>query len=175
MQPQFGMEPIRRPVEEFLNIMYHGTIRELEDYCEKYHADYLVYDRGMDGPLHIYSSRYIANAEKIEPDSPVNVMSRLPNSMRRFVPVEPPFALRGLSLKYTVFQFIKERDIKFAEDCAVRAGRLIAADDLGSAERVILRGLARDPGSKKLGKLHEMLFLRTYRPSLRKKEDDPFR
>jgi hypothetical protein len=166
MQPQFGMEPIRRPVEEYLKIMYHGSVEEFAGYCERYGVSFVVYDRGMTGPMHPFSSRYIANAEKIKPDSPANIMERLPHSMRCFYPVDPPGKYRNLSLKYRVFQFVKEEDSRFAGVCAVRAKNQIVSEDLNAAKKTVLEGLRRDPASPELLDLYRQLFFRDYRHSL---------
>ena len=169
MQPQFGMEPIRRPVEEYLNIMYHGTIADLERYCDRYQADYVIFDKGLAGPMHPYSSRYIANAAELKADSPVNIMNRLPDSMQNFIQIPPPRKYRFTAMKYTVFKYVKESDRTFARECVRKAGDLILEDDLSGAEKVILEGLAADPGSEQLRKRHRELFLRNYRPALPKK------
>ena len=166
MQPQFGMEPIRRPVEEYIKIMYHGSLNDIEQYCERYNVQYFVYDRGMTGEMHPFSSRYIAAATEIKPDSPVNIMERLPDSMRRFIPVKPPVKYRDVAWKYRVFQFVREEDLNFAKQCFEKAGDLIRQDQLESAEQLIVSGLQRDPGSEKLNQLYEMLSRQNWKPAL---------
>ena len=153
MQPQFGMEPIRRPVEKFLMIMYHGTLDDLAKYCEKYGADYLVFDRGFAGEMHPYSSRYIANAPELKPDCPVNYMLRLPNGMRRFVPVIPPRQYHSLPMKYTVFQYISDADIASGKASAEKVREYLDYLELDSARKELLKGLQRDPRSEELQKL----------------------
>lgn len=154
MQPQFGMEPIRRPVEEFLKIMYHGTLDDLAKYCERYQADYLVFDLGFAGEMHPYSSRYIANAPQIKPDCPVNYMTRLPNGMRRFIPVIPPRKYRLTSMKYTVFKYIKDSDISYGKECAAKVKDSLEFLEINSAKEELLKGLKRDPRSRELLKLN---------------------
>ena len=153
MQPQFGMEPIRRPVEKFLMTMYHGTLDDLAEYCEKYGADYLVFDRGFAGEMHPYSSRYIANAPELKPDCPVNYMLRLPNGMRRFVPVIPPRQYHSLPMKYTVFKYISDADIASGKASAEKVREYLDYLELDSARKELLKGLQRDPRSEELQKL----------------------
>lgn len=154
MQPQFGMEPIRRPVEEYLNIMYHGNLDDLAKFCERYQADYVVFDRGFAGEMHPYSSRYIANAPYIKPDSPVNFMSRLPFGMRRFIPIIPPPQYHPLSIKYTVFKYIRDADIAFGEECVEKAKESLEYLEVQTAKEEVLKGLKRDPASKELHALN---------------------
>ncbi|MBE6405861.1 MAG: hypothetical protein E7040_07555 [Lentisphaerae bacterium] len=166
MQPQFGMEPIRRPVEDYLKIMYHGTLEDLEKFCEKYQADYIVFDRGLAGTMHPYSSRYIANSPKIKPDCPVNYMMRLPYGMRRFIPIAPPPQYEPLSIKYTVFKYIKDSDLKYARECAEKAYKHLEYLELREADEIVAKGLERDPASKELQKLYRWANRRYYRPVL---------
>ena len=166
MQPQFGMEPIRRPVEAFMNIMYHGTLEDLANYCEAYQADYIVFDRGFAGEMHPYSSRYIANAAEIKPDCPVNYMYRLPGRMRRFVPVMPPREYRTLSAKYVVFKYIKDSDIAFAKTCVEKAYEYQELCELEKSDKIVKMGLERDPLSMDLQKLYRWSNRRYYQPAL---------
>ena len=166
MQPQFGMEPIRRPVEEFMNIMYHGTLDDLAKYCEKYRADYIVFDRGFAGTMHPYSSRYIANAPEIKPDCPVNYMHRLPGRMRRFVPIVPPRKYGSLTSKYIVFKYIKDSDIAFAQECLKKAYEYQEYCDLEKSDEIVIKGLEHDPLSMELQKLYRWSQRRYYQPVL---------
>lgn len=106
LQPQFGMEPIRRPVEEYLNILYHKNERSMSGFCSRYGAKYLIYDHGSLGPLHPYSSAYIANAVHISRRSPAYRMRYEPNKLTDFYPVKPPADLESMSVKYTVFRVV---------------------------------------------------------------------
>ena len=166
MQPQFGMEPIRRPVEEFIKIMYHGTLEDLEKYCEKYQADYLIFDRGFMGSMHPYSSRYIANSPEIKPDSPVNFMYRLPDRLRRFVPIMPPRQYRYLSMKYIVFKYIKDSDVVYAQKCIDKAYEYQELCDLEKSDEIVERGLERDPLCMELQKLYRWSNRCYYQPVL---------
>ena len=170
MQPQFGMEPIRRPVEEYLNIMYHGTVKDLEEFCERYQADYVVFDRGFAGEMHPYSSRYIANSPKIKADSPVNYMFRLPYGMRRFVPIIPPRQYQPMTMKYSVFKYVKEADVAYGKECENKAKEHLEFMEMENAKKEVLKGLKRDPGSRSLHLLNRWHPVQTYYPVLSEKD-----
>ena len=170
MQPQFGMEPIRRPVEEYLKIMYHGTLEDLAKFCERYQADYVVFDRGFTGEMHPYSSRYIANSPEIKPDSPVNYMSLLPYGMQRFLPMIPPAEYRSLPIKYTVFKYIKDTDLVKSQECEYKAKEYLEEMEMSKAKAMILQGLKYNPRSKTLQKLNRWYSPKTYYPTIPAKE-----
>lgn len=110
MQPQFGLEVIRKPTEEYLKALYHGSERDLAEFCRKYKADYFLHNAGYLGKMHPYSERYIANAPRIKGSSPVNMMKYTPERLRYFHKITPPRKYASLSSVYTIFKFISPED-----------------------------------------------------------------
>lgn len=110
MQPQFGLEVIRKPTEEFLKALYHGTEKDLAEFCRKYKADYFLHNAGYLGKMHPYSERYIANAPRIKGSSPVNMMKYTPERLRYFHKITPPRKYASIAPIYTIFKFISPED-----------------------------------------------------------------
>lgn len=158
LQPQFGMEPIRRPVEEYLNILYHKDERALSEFSTRYGAKYLIYDHGTLGPLHPYSSAYIANAVHISRRSPAYRMHYEPNKLTDFYPVPPPDDLASLSVKYAVFRVVSFDDKMEAIKYLSRANRALKAGDKKRAETDLKTSLNLDPCSEEA----RDLFIRLY-------------
>lgn len=148
LQPQFGMEPIRRPVEEYLKILYHGDERTLSEFCSRYGAKYLLYDQGTLGPLHPYSSAYIANAVHISRRSPAYRMHYETNHMTDFYPVPPPEDLSDLGAKYLVFRVVNFDDKLEGLRYLSRAKRAWAAREKEKAAVELKHSLNRNPCSE---------------------------
>ncbi|MBQ9336377.1 MAG: hypothetical protein IJS14_03650 [Lentisphaeria bacterium] len=148
LQPQFGLERIRRPTQQYLNLLYHGDERQLAEFCTSLHADFFIYNRGCIGPLHIYSDRYIAGAKKIRGTSPANLMCYRLDKLAWFHRIEPPPEYRFINGVYTVFRVIRPLD-------RIRAGKLCAAAaelyNVGrrtTALRMITAAFLLDPASE---------------------------
>lgn len=160
LQPQFGMEPIRRPVEEYLKILYHGNERELSEFCTRYGATYFLYDHGSVGPLHPYSTRYIANAANLTRESPAYRMYYEPNTLTDFFRLKPPPDLAGLSVKYSVFRvvsFDERMDALRLYNMALKAYR---AGNLPRAGKLLKGSLQLDPCSEEARTLFFRIFNR---------------
>lgn len=147
LQPQFGMEPIRRPVEEYLNIFYHQNERALSGFCSRYGAKYFIYDHGSLGPLHPYSSAYIANAVNIRRTAPAYRMYYEARKMTDFYPVTPPADLRDLSVKYTVFRVVTFDERMEAIGILNRAEKALRERNRAEALRLLKKSLNLDPCS----------------------------
>ncbi len=110
LQPQFGLEAIRKPVEEYLTLLYHGNEAEMSGFCLRYGSDYFLYDHGTVGSLHPYSTRYIANAVDLSMDSPAFLMQYKPDSLKWFYRIVPPAKFGALSRKYSLFKVIRPNE-----------------------------------------------------------------
>lgn len=170
LQPQFGMEPIRRPVEEYLNILYHRDERTLSEFCSRYGAKYLLYDHGSLGTLHPYSSAYIANAVHVSRRSPAYRMHYEPNHLADFYPVPPPGDLADLGTKYTVFRVVSFDDRLEAFKYLARAKRAWAAKEKRTAGEELKRSLNLDPCSEEARDLFFRLYGRMPHVSLKSVE-----
>lgn len=158
LQPQFGMEPIRRPVEEYLNLLYHGNERELSAFCARYGAAYFIYDHGSVGPLHPYSTRYIANAANLTRESPAYRMYYEPNSLTDFYRLKPPEDLAGLSVKYSVFRVVSFDERMDAMRLYNMAEKAFRAGNLPRAGKLLKASILLDPCSEEA----RTLFFRIY-------------
>lgn len=162
LNPQFGLERIRRPTEIFLNTVFHGTEQQLAEFCNRLHAEYFIYNKGSLGSMGPYSNRYIAAAKEIPGDSPANMMYYHSNKLLWFYRIDPPPDLRSLSRVYSVFRVIRPEDrigsIKvliagenawnsgdetFARRCAAQAVRMDPVSD--SARTFFFRVYGRLP------------------------------
>ena len=157
LQPQFGMEPIRRPVEEYLNIFYHQNERALSGFCSRYGAKYFIYDHGSLGPLHPYSSAYIANAVNIRRTAPAYRMYYEARKMTDFYPVTPPADLRDLSVKYTVFRVVTFDERMEAIGLLNRAEKALRERSRAEALRLLKESLNLDPCSPEARRLFRRL------------------
>ncbi len=147
MQPQYGIERIRRPTEIYLNIMYHGSEKELNEFCMKYNADFLVYDKGYVGPMGIYSNRYMAAAVEIRGESMANMMYYWPDNLKWFYRIDPPKELKELSVKYAVYKVIRPQDRIDSIRMAFEGESALAAGDVQLAGRLAKAAVWLDPVS----------------------------
>ena len=150
LQPQFGLERIRRPVQIYLNLLYHGSERQLAEFCSGLKADFLVYNHGSAGPLHIYSDRYIAGAKKIKGNSPANLMRYRPDQLLWFYRIEPPREYRYINGVYSVFRVIRPLDRLHAVNLCREAAHLYKSGRRTTAMRMISGAFLLDPASEQI-------------------------
>ncbi len=163
MQPQFGIQRIRRPVEVYLNIMYHGDERALSEFCLKHRADFIVYDKGFANPsLHPFSNRYIAAAIPADErgDSPSNMMANWPDRMKWFYRIDPPSDLKALSVKFSVFKVIKPQDRVDSIKMVFEGESALSTGDLPLAGRLAKAAIWLDPVSEQAKLLYFKVFKR---------------
>ena len=150
MQPQFGLERIRKPSEEYLFHLYHGKEKDLAKFCNKLNADFFIHNAGYLGPAHIYSERYIANAKTLKRDSPVVLMRYRPESLRYFCKIDPPrkkgFPSPGeISSIYTVFKVIKPENRIKSMRLAFQGERFLQEGRKKEAEKCAEKAFLLDP------------------------------
>ena len=131
-----------------MKILYHGDERTLSEFCSRYGAKYLLYDQGTLGPLHPYSSAYIANAVHISRRSPAYRMHYETNHMTDFYPVPPPEDLSDLGAKYLVFRVVNFDDKLEGLRYLSRAKRAWAAREKEKAAVELKHSLNRNPCSE---------------------------
>ena len=148
MQPQFGLERIRRPVQRYLNLLYHGNERQMAEFCASLNADFMICNHGYTGPLHIYSDRYIAGAKKIRGDAPANLMRYRPDKLQWFCRIEPPAQYRYISGVYSVYRVIRPLDRLRAVRLCQEAVRLYRTGRRTTALRMISGAFLLDPASE---------------------------
>ena len=162
MQPQFGLERIRKPSETYLKLLYHGTERDFAKFCNDLKADFVVHNAGYLGEPHIYSERYIANAVKLKADSPVVMMRYMPERLRYFCKIEPPRRKKGapyrISSIYTVFKVIRPEDRLKSMRFAMEGERLYREGKISHASRFARKAFLLDPKSYRAKDLCIKLF-----------------
>lgn len=160
LQPQFGMEPIRRPVEEYLNLLYHKDERALSEFCTRYGASYFIYDHGSVGPLHPFSTRYIANAANLTRESPAYRMYYEPNRLTDFYKLKPPQDLSELSVKYSVFRVVSFDERMDAMKLYTMAEKAYRAGKFMQAGKLLKASIWLDPCSDEARTLFFKIFNR---------------
>ena len=135
------------PVEEYLNLLYHKDERALSEFCARYGAGYFLYDHGSVGPLHPYSTRYIADAANLNRESPAYRMYYEPNSLTDFYRLKPPEDLAGLSVKYSVFRVVSFNERMDAMRLYSMAEKAYRAGNLPRAGKLLKASIFLDPCS----------------------------
>ena len=107
MQPKFELLEIRKNMEKYVNLIFHGSEREFADYCVKHNVDFVVFSRGKVAPMHKFSYRYMANAKRIKTKSLAYLMEGYPLTLRYFYEIIPPKEFKELSRRYRVFKVIQ--------------------------------------------------------------------
>lgn len=171
LHPKFELGQTRKKVEQYLNIIYHGTEKYLLQFCLQHGVKYYIYDRGHMGPMGIYSARYCAAATEIKPLSPVNRMfyKQTRRKLRHFYEIEPPKELDFIDKKFTVFKVITGKDIvnsaKWVEDAKKTLKALKRDTDFASRlekyqliERLAKAAVYADPQSYKARILYAEIF-----------------
>lgn len=164
MQPQFGLERIRKPSEIYLNLLYHGTEIQLAKFCNDLKADYFIHNAGYLGEPHIYSERYIANAVKLNTNSPVVMMRYMPEKLRYFCKIEPPRNKTGypsalsISRVYTVFKVIDPKDRLKSMRFALEGEKLFQEGKKQKAARYAQKAFLLDPKSYRAKRLCIKIF-----------------
>lgn len=158
MNPQFGLKRIRDATEEFIRAMFTGDENILLDYCEKYHADYVLYNKGTVFDMTPCSLRYIAAAKKIDPKSPANLMYYHPGHLRWFCRIPAPNNLGELNATFNLFKVIRPEDRKKAALLAFEA-----QDEKyrGAAERAgncVRQALNLDPANSMAREIYAELY-----------------
>ena len=160
MQPQWGIERIRRPTEIYINTMYYGSEQDLNSFCLQYKADFLLYDKGYVGPLLVDSTRYMAAAIDIPDKSMANMMCRWSDNLRWFYRIDPPPEFKGVSAKFFVFKVISPKDRLDSMRMVIEGERARAASDGILAARLAKAAVWLDPYSDSAKKLYFNLYKR---------------
>lgn len=148
LQPKFEIGKTRENYRRFMNIMFHGTEKELADFCEEQNARIFIFDRGYPASKGIYSPRYIAAAvHEIEPESPANMMYLNKNRvrLRNFYEIKPPASLKCINNRYIIFQVITKADKKRSERWIRAAENELKHNNLRFAARLARSAIFADP------------------------------
>jgi hypothetical protein len=106
MQPKFELQEIRKNMETYVNLMFHGSEKDFADYCAKNKVEFVLFTRGKVAPMHKFSYRYMANAKKIKTKCIAFLMEGYPRRMRYFYEIIPPAELKDLNKRYRLFKVI---------------------------------------------------------------------
>jgi len=160
LQPKFELGQTRSKVENYINEIFHGDERSFCKFCVDNGVRYYVFDKGHDGDMGIYTSRYCAAASKIKSDSPVNRMF-LPQErekMRFFYEIEPPPELKFVSNKYIVFKVISPENSKNAVKWSKDAKKFLDDGNIDQASRLAKAAVFTDPVAANTRLLYIQIF-----------------
>jgi hypothetical protein len=128
--------------------MFHGTEKDLLDFCVANGAEYFIFDKGMASATGLYSPRYLADALKpLDPKCPAAMMSTAfgKGNLRHFYEIKPPWPLAVLSNRYSVFKVISAEDAANAIAWALDAERNWRHGDKAAAARLAKSAVYADP------------------------------
>ena len=147
LQPKFELGGTRKKVEDYIKIIYHGTERDLMRFCDANSVEYYVYDRGLAGPMNIYSFRYFANAKNLNLRSPVHLMSSEQGrrKLRYFYEIFPPEKMSFISNRYIVFKVISDNDSVRAQKWAKEGEGFLKNGNFDMARRLAKSAVYADP------------------------------
>jgi hypothetical protein len=148
-QPKFELIEIRKNMEEYVNLMFHGSELEFANYCVKHNVDFVVFSRGKVAPMHKFSYRYMANAKRIKTKSIAYLMEVYPRSMRYFYEIIPPKEFKLLNRRYRVFKLINPSRRATASYAADLAMEYYYSDKHELARKLAKTAFYTNPKSKK--------------------------
>lgn len=149
MHPKFELIEIRKNMEEYVNLMFHGSERDFADYCVRHDVDFVVFSRGKVAPMHKFSYRYMANAKKIKTKSIAYLMEGYPHSMRYFYEIIPPKEFKNLNRRYRIFKVIPPNRRATASYAADLAMEYYYTDKHKLARNLARAAFLTNPKSKK--------------------------
>ena len=157
LQPKFEMKGARDAVEEYLNLMYHGTEYGFMEFCKRYTVEYFIFDKGMmngeikEKFLHPWSTRYIANAEIIKKTAPVYLFSNRPETLTYFYQLDGQES--SSQNRFVIFKAIYPKDIIAADSLYFEAENANNSD----AVRLINKAFELNPASPEIRYLYYTL------------------
>lgn len=159
LNPQFGLERIRRPTEIFIRTLFTGNEQQLAEFCNELNAQYFIYNKGALAPMTLYSNRYIAAAKEISGEAPANMMYFHPDKLQWFYRIDPPHDLRTVSRAFYVYRLIRPEE-KINSMKAWAIGNAAFEDgDMPLAKRCARTAVLLDPTSEEA----RNFFLRIFR------------
>lgn len=160
LQPKFELGKTRANYRQFINTMFHGTEKELANFCEEQNARIFIFDRGYPAGKGLYSPRYIAAAHEIKPESPANMMNLKQNraQLRNFYEITPPKELHCINNRYIIFQVISEQDKARAQKWTKDAEKELKKNNPKLAAQLIRAAIFADPLSPETYLLYRQLF-----------------
>ena len=150
-QPQFELKVTRDILHDYIMHLYHSREDEFAALCEQFGVDLVVFDRcnSYDVPLHIYSSRYMANAKQVKRYAPAWIMEKYPRTMKYFHPVPPPPGEEYISKTYYVFRYIPEEQRRQGAKSAELAEYFYYAGKTALARKMAEAAYAQAPNLDK--------------------------
>ncbi len=167
IQPKFELIEVRKNMEKYVNLMFHGTERDFADYCAAKGADFVVFSRGKISPMHKYSYRYMANAKKINPRSIAYTMEKRPRSMRYFYEIAPPGEFKDINIRYRVFKVIPPGRISTASYAADLAMEYYYTNKSQLARNLAKAAFLTNPKSEKTYLTYYKIFGHIPQPTLK--------
>ena len=167
IQPKFELVEVRRNMEKYVNLMFHGTERDFAEYCVRHGANFVVFSRGKISPMHKYSYRYMASVKRIKARSIAYLMEKRPHSMRYFYEIVPPKEFRDLNIRYRVFKVIPPDKISTASYAADLAMEYYYKNKIKLARNLARTAFLTNPKSEKTYLTYYKIFGHIPRPTLK--------
>jgi hypothetical protein len=140
IQPKFELAEVRRNVKQYVNLIFHGSEYDFAEYCARNKVDFLIFtENTCNGPLHIYSYRYMAAATHAKRFSTAWKMDNQPRGLLYFYELAPPPELKAIKNRFRLFKFISpamRRQAAMTAELAVssyREGNTVLARKLARA------------------------------------------
>lgn len=149
IQPKFELHEIRKNMEKYVNLMFHGSEKDFADYCAENQVDFVLFTRGKTAPMSEFSYRYMANAKKIETRCIAFLMEACPRRMHYFYEIIPPDELKDLNRRYRLFKVIPPERRATASYAADLAFEYYYAGKRKLAERLAETAFLTNPKSQK--------------------------
>lgn len=158
LQPKFELGKTRDMVEQYIETMYHGNLMQLNKFCVDNGVKYLVFDRGMAGPMHPFSNRYHACAKLLEPLSPVTQLFSEPDNSRLFYRLDDAPKSKEFAQKFTVFKVISPADHARSRKYLDDGERSLSHGDISAARRLAKAAVYADPAAEDVRLFHYQVF-----------------
>ncbi|OGV51708.1 MAG: hypothetical protein A2017_10220 [Lentisphaerae bacterium GWF2_44_16] len=168
LQPQFELGKTRKYVEDYINIMFHGTEEELNKFCLRNGIEFLLYDYSYSyiAQLHIYSNRYMAAASKVNRKSPAYIMYHKPVSCKWFYYIEAPPEYSFTKNAYRLFKVISPADRMKALRLSVQGEDAYRKGNSDTARHLAEEAFFTDPAYEPCYVLYFNAFGKIPKPSL---------
>ncbi|MBN2640968.1 MAG: hypothetical protein JXR78_04905 [Victivallales bacterium] len=150
-QPQFELKIVRDTVEEYLMTMFNGTLKDMTDFCDRHQVQLLVFDRGRSDfqlPMHIYSNRYMAAAEKLKRNAPAWLLAKKPGQLKNFHLINPPRDLAYINNSYFVFKYVSDAAREQALKSATLSEYFLKSGKPDLARKLALAAYVQAPNLK---------------------------
>ena len=139
-------------LQNYYNILYNGSEKDLLNFCEKIHAEYLIFSRdtvsGGISPVHLtmYPMRYLAGCSKLKKKSIGYKLNFTPAKLSNFYLLDEQFPL-SISDQYLIFKIISDNNMRHANILTVKAQKEFDSKRNQPAQNLIAQAIQLNPAS----------------------------